>query len=132
MSKRPNIIFITADQHRGDCFGFEGRKVKTPHLDQLAREGTHFATCITSNPVCQPARASLVTGLLPRTHGVSDNGIDLDPELGEKGFGGALTASGYSTTLIGKAHFATAHTFEPTGSAECRYSMANYSEDWFG
>lgn len=132
MSKRPNIIFITADQHRGDCFGFEGRKVKTPHLDQLAREGTHFATCITSNPVCQPARASLVTGLLPRTHGVSDNGIDLDPELGEKGFGGALTASGYNTALIGKAHFATAHTFEPTGSAECRDSMANYSEDWFG
>ena len=35
---RPNIIIITSDQHRGDCFGFEGRKVKTPHLDQLAQE----------------------------------------------------------------------------------------------
>lgn len=132
MSKRPNIIFITADQHRGDCFGFEGRKVKTPHLDQLAREGTHFSTCITSNPVCQPARASIVTGLLPRTHGVSDNGIDLDPKLGEKGFGGALTASGYNTALIGKAHFATAHTFEPTGTPECRDSMDQYDADWFG
>ena len=38
--KRPNILLITSDQHRGDCFGFEGRAVKTPHLDLLAREGT--------------------------------------------------------------------------------------------
>ncbi|MGA1119865.1 MAG: hypothetical protein ACO3XI_09875 [bacterium] len=41
---RPNILIITTDQHRGDCYGFEGRKVKTPHIDQLAAAGTtkHF------------------------------------------------------------------------------------------
>ena len=39
---RPNILFITADQHRADCLGIEGRKIKTPHLDQLARQGTRF------------------------------------------------------------------------------------------
>ena len=76
MADKPNILLITSDQHRGDCFGFEGRSVKTPHLDQLAAEGTRFANCITPNAVCQPARASILTGLLPRTHGVSDNGID--------------------------------------------------------
>ena len=48
---RPNIIIITSDQHRGDCFGFEGRKVKTPHLDQLAQEGVVFSNCITPNAV---------------------------------------------------------------------------------
>ncbi len=132
MPRRPNFLFITADQHRGDCFGFEGRAVKTPHLDQFAAEGTVFRDCITPNPICQPARASILTGLLPRTHGVSDNGIDLDPELGRRGFAGSLSEAGYDTALIGKAHFATAHTFAPTGTPECRDSMPKYDENWFG
>lgn len=88
---RPNILFVTADQQRADCFGFMGRRIKTPHLDGLAAEGTHFNACITPNVVCQPSRASILTGLLPRTHGVHDNGIDLDPALGEQGFAGTLS-----------------------------------------
>ena len=59
---RPNILFITADQHRADCLGIEGRKIKTPHLDQLAAEGTRFANAITPCVICQPARASILTG----------------------------------------------------------------------
>ena len=87
-----NILFITSDQQRGDCFGFEGRRVRTPHLDALARAGTRFAACITPNLVCQPSRASILTGLLPLTHGVCDNGIDLPPAVGERGFAGTLAA----------------------------------------
>ncbi len=132
MTRRPNFLFITADQHRGDCFGFEGRKVSTPHLDDLAGDGTVFSACMTVNPICQPARASMLTGLLPRTHGVSDNGIDLDPKLGEAGFAGTLSAAGYQTELIGKAHFSTSHNFEQSGTPECRDSMQNYGEDWHG
>ena len=45
----------------------------------LAREGTRFSANITPNLVCQPSRASILTGLLPLTHGVWDNGVDLDP-----------------------------------------------------
>ena len=63
--------------------------MKTPHLDMLAREGTHFTGCITPNLVCQPTRASILTGLLPATHGVSDNGIDLPDATGEDGMPGA-------------------------------------------
>ena len=132
MTGRPNIVFITADQQRADCFGFEGRKVKTPHLDRIAEEGTVFRACITPNPVCQPARASILTGQLPRTHGVADNGLDLPPETGAKGFAGALSAAGYHTALIGKAHFATSHTFEATGTPECRQSMDRFGPDWTG
>ena len=96
---RPNILYITADQQRADCFGFRGRKVKTPHLDRLAAGGTWFDTCITPNVVCQPARGSILTGLLPRTHGAHDNGIDLPRELGENGFAGArqVTANAVAT-----------------------------------
>ena len=64
MNPGPSIVLVTSDQHRGDCFGFEGRPVKTPHLDFLARNGTRFSSCITPSPVCQPARASILTGLL--------------------------------------------------------------------
>ncbi|MEM7242751.1 MAG: sulfatase-like hydrolase/transferase [Pseudomonadota bacterium] len=129
---QPNILLISGDQHRADCFGFEGRKIKTPHLDQLAAEGTHFSNCITPTVVCQPARASILTGQLCRTHGVHDNGIDLNPQVGEKGFAGALAASGYETAFFGKAHFSTYHTFEPTGSPECLRSSVNYGDDWYG
>ena len=129
---RPNILLISADQQRADCFGFEGRKIKTPHLDHLAQEGTHFGACITPCVVCQPARASILTGQLCRTHGVHDNGIDLNPEVGEKGFAGAMSAAGYETAFFGKAHFSTYHTFAPTGSPECLRSSASYPETWNG
>jgi len=129
---RPNILLISSDQHRADCMGFQGRNIKTPHLDQLAAEGTVFDACITPSVVCQPARASILTGQLCRTHGVHDNGIDLDPAIGEKGFAGALGKAGYQTSYFGKAHFSTYHTYEPTGTPECLRSSASYGEDWFG
>ena len=129
---RPNILLITADQQRADCLGVAGRNIKTPNLDTLARGGTRFTNCITSNVVCQPSRASILTGQLCRTHGVHDNGIDLDPALGEQGFAGTLAKSGYQTGFFGKAHFSTYHTFEPTGTPECVKSSVQYDENWFG
>lgn len=132
MPQRPNILFITSDQQRGDCYGFEGRNVKTPHLDEMARDGTRFSACITPNLVCQPSRASILTGLLPRTHGVADNGLDLPVETGEAGFAGRLAKAGYRTGIIGKAHFATSHTFAATGTPECRHSTKQYGPDWYG
>lgn len=129
---QPNILLVTSDQQRADCFGFEGRRVHTPHLDQLAKQGTRFSACMAPNPVCQPSRASILTGQLCLTHGVHDNGIDLDPAVGEKGFGGTLSTGGYDTAFFGKAHFSTYHTFEPTGTPECVSSSANFGPDWFG
>ncbi|MBM7069329.1 sulfatase-like hydrolase/transferase [Actibacterium sp. 188UL27-1] len=129
---RPNIVLISADQQRADCFGFAGRRVKTPHLDQLAGDGLHFSACIAPSLVCQPARASILTGQLCRTHGVHDNGIDLDPDIGARGFAGQLSAAGYDTALFGKAHFATYHTTAPTGSPENVMSSADYAPDWIG
>jgi len=129
---RPNILFITADQQRGDCYGFRGRGVYTPHLDILASEGTSLENVITPCVVCQPARASILTGLLPRTHGVHDNGIDLDPELGEKGFAASLSASGYKTAKIGKAHFSTYHVFEESDRPESITGSAEVPAGWRG
>ena len=130
--RRKNLLIITTDQHRGDSFGFEGRKVKTPHLDELAFAGTRFSNCITTSAMCQPARASMLTGLYPLTHGVVDNGIDLLPEMGEAGFAGQMSASGYNTAFIGKAHFSSYNTYEPTGTPECNKSISSFNKDWSG
>lgn len=132
MGTRKNILLITADQHRGDCFGFEGRGVRTPDLDLLASSGTVFGACTVASPVCQPSRAPLLTGVLPRTHGVVDNGIDLLEEVAVDGFAAHLSREGYRTALIGKAHFSTHHTFKPTGTPECRQSMDRYDQSWHG
>jgi arylsulfatase A-like enzyme len=63
---------------------------------------------------------------------VWDNGVDLDPRIGEQGFAGTLARAGYQTALIGKAHFSTKSTFAPTGTPECNKSQARYGASWTG
>ena len=132
MTKPRNVILISTDQHRGDCLGVESRSVETPHLDRLCREGTHFSTCITPHPMCQPARASILTGKLPYSHGVRDNGRNLDKAFAKDGLGGMFSDAGFKTTFIGKAHFGSNETFHATGYPECYFSTADYPADWNG
>lgn len=130
--KRPNFLIITSDQHRWDCFGFAGRKIRTPHLDALAKAGTRFDAAITPNVVCQPARASILTGLLPLSHGVFDNQVSLDPNIGEAGWAGMLTRAGYQTGFIGKAHFGENPRNSKWGAPESRHDSALFPSDWAG
>lgn len=132
MARRPNILLITADQHRGDCLGVEGRAVRTPNLDRLAAGGTRFTAATCPAPVCQPSRASMLTGQLCRTHGVHDNGIDLDEDTGNRGFAGTLAAAGYDTALFGKAHFSSYDPRQPTGRPEAGSSSVDFGPDWTG
>ncbi len=128
---KPNIILISADQHRADCFGFKGRKVKTPNLDKLASEGTVFSNAITPCVVCMPARSSILTGQLPRTHGLHDNGMDLDSEIGEAGFAGTMANNGYQSAFFGKGHWVRCMT-PPTDHPENVHGSEQYGDDWFG
>lgn len=132
VSGPPNVLLITTDQQRGDCIGRDRRQVRTPHLDRLCDEGTRFSTCITPNPMCQPARASILTGLLPYSHGVRDNGRNLDEALGWTGIGGTFAAAGYRSRFIGKAHFSSNETFAPTGMPECYRSTTAFPQNWAG
>lgn len=64
--EKPNLVFIMADQWRGDALGCLGKEpVKTPCLDQLAREGVNFTNAVSSYPVSSPARGMLMTGMYP-------------------------------------------------------------------
>jgi arylsulfatase A-like enzyme len=77
--KIDNVLFITADQWRGECLSAMGhRMVKTPHLDALAGMGTLFRRHYSQSTPCGPARASLYTGLYQHNHRTVTNGTPLD------------------------------------------------------
>lgn len=61
--RRPNIIYIYADDlGYGELGAYGQRKIKTPHLDRIAKEGIRFTQHYTGTPVCAPARCMLLTG----------------------------------------------------------------------
>src|SRR5215217_1996410 len=69
--KRPNVIFILADQWRAQATGYAGDpNVKTPNLDRLAATSVDFTHAVSGLPVCSPCRASLLTGQRATTHGI--------------------------------------------------------------
>jgi arylsulfatase len=103
---QPNILFIMADQHRGDCLGCDGnRDILTPNLDTIAKEGVRFRNAYTSTPSCIPARAAILTGLSPWHHGLL--GMDGWPIPARYPFElpQALHDAGYYAATIGKNHF---------------------------
>lgn len=100
---RPNFLIIIVDQMTGSSLGWNGNPdVRTPHLDRLCAEGVCFERAYTSNPVCQPSRATLHTGLTPRQHGLTTNGCNLDERLPT--VTGVLAEHGYRTHCAGKIH----------------------------
>ena len=105
MRKQPNILIFCTDEQRGDHLGCMGHPdLKAPNIDRIAAEGTLFSNCYSSCPVCMPARATMMTGLTIRQHGVVNNGFDLDkrfPTLPD-----ALADAGYRTHAVGKLHLA--------------------------
>lgn len=99
------ILFITTDQQRYDSLGCNGGTIAaTPVVDRLAGAGINYRRAYNQNTVCMPARATMLTGQHPSTHGVYANGVPLPADapsiaahLHERG--------GYRTALLGKAHF---------------------------
>ena len=107
MNRRPNVLIIFADQQRWDTLGANGHPMDlTPNLDALARRGTRFLLPVTNQPVCAPARATLLTGRYGTDHGVWRNGIGLAP--GTPTLATRLASAGYRTGYVGKWHLAPA------------------------
>lgn len=105
MADRPNILLITADQMRWDCLGSMGNPViQTPNLDRIASRGVLFRNGFSPNPICVPARASIMTGNYPHVcTGMKGNGgkiRDDQPKMTE-----VLKSVGYRTYALGKLHF---------------------------
>lgn len=101
--KRPNLIYLFADQLRYQSVGYAGdKKTKTPNIDRLASQGVNFCNAVSTMPVCSAHRATLFTGKYPTTTGMVIN--ELRMNTNHECFGHVLTGNGYETGYIGKWH----------------------------
>ena len=103
VSRKPNLVFILADQWRAQATGYAGdTSARTPNLDKLAAESVNFSNAVSGCPVCCPYRASLMTGRYPLTHGVFLNDVPLNTDA--VSIAHAFNGAGYDTGYIGKWH----------------------------
>jgi arylsulfatase A-like enzyme/cytochrome c-type biogenesis protein CcmH/NrfG len=96
---RPNVFLITIDTLRADhvhSYGYG--PIKTPSLDNLAKEGIRFAQAFTPSPITNASHTSILTGLLPSSHGVSDFGVPLKGSHAT--LAGELKKQGYGTAAF--------------------------------
>lgn len=101
--RKPNLVFIYADDMGWGDAGFNGRSdYHTPNLDRLGSQGTVFTRWYSAAPLCAPSRACLLTGRYTIHCGVHKNGDDLPQS--EVTIAKALKPQGYATALIGKWH----------------------------
>lgn len=112
---RPHIVLVLADDlGLGDLSCYGSDIVKTPHLDQIAREGTRFTQYYSAAPICSPARCGIITGQFPARWNITSF---LQDKKGNRACGQAdfldaaapslprvLKGAGYATAHFGKWH----------------------------
>ncbi len=104
-ARKPNILLIYSDDHGWADLGAQGvdKDIRTPHLDQLARDGVRFARGYVTAPQCVPSRAGVLTGRYQQKFGVEDNNKGPLP-LEELTIAERLKPAGYLSGQVGKWH----------------------------
>jgi arylsulfatase A-like enzyme len=101
--KKPNVVFVFADQMRAHAMGCMGNdQVITPNLDQMAADGLLVTNALSIQPVCTPYRAQLLTGRYGHSTGVIHNDIRLPDS--ESVISEQMIKAGYVTGYVGKWH----------------------------
>ena len=121
MRKQPNVIICICDQLRAFEVGCYGNAViRTPNIDRLARDGVRFEHAVSTDPVCMPARSSLISGQYARTCTGALGNVSVPDERGrpivapwplqdrvhlpDTTIAEQFKSAGYDTALIGKWH----------------------------
>ena len=134
-NRKPNIIFIMADDLGFKDLGYCRGWIKTPNIDKLAAAGTRLDQFYVL-PNCSPTRASLLTGRYPMRYGVvavvrpwAQYGLPLE----ERTLAEALKEAGYTTAICGKWHLGHLdHRYLPTARGfDHQYGHYNGSIDYF-
>jgi len=121
---KPNILFIMSDDHAANavsCYGSRLSKVfSTPNLDRIGNEGVRLTNFFSTNAICTPARATIMSGQYGHVNGVrtlNDKWIpENSPNLAQ-----LMSDSGYTTSMFGKWHL---HC-EPIGFDEYKYLIGD-------
>ena len=132
MPENRKVVLIMTDTQRWDMCGcYRETGLRTPNIDRLARRGVRFERAYTTQPVCQPARAAIFTGMYPHSCGSWANSMGISenvPTLGRR-----LSDMGVRTAYIGKWHLDGGDYFGtgkcPAGwDPEYWYDMRRYLE----
>jgi arylsulfatase len=98
-----NVVLLVIDDVRWDSLGVAGNKiVRTPRLDQLAKEGVRFGQARVTTSICMVSRATLLTGQYMSRHGITAFGRTLAPDAFAHTYPAVLRSAGYWTGHVGK------------------------------
>ena len=107
-TKRPNIVFILIDDlGYGDLANYGNRVIKTPNLDNFAKQGMKFTQFYSASPLCSPSRAAFMTGRTPFRTGIKSwipEGEDVYLHKQELTIANILKQNGYQNFVVGKWH----------------------------
>lgn len=107
--QKPNFVFVMVDDQAYDLLQSAGRYkfLRTPNMDRIGKEGANFANYFSVQSLCSPQRASILTGVYPHLHGITQNHAKVDPDWNKfPTLGTMLQKAGYETAFIGKIHMA--------------------------
>ncbi len=112
--ERPNVLFVFPDQLRARALSdMAAAGYALPAFLRLAEEGAELTQALCSNPLCSPARSTLLTGLYPSLNTVTS--VTTPLPLAVPCISEVLSAAGWSTGFLGKWHLDGESTFVPPG-----------------
>jgi arylsulfatase A-like enzyme len=152
--KKPNVIVIIADDlGYADLGCAGGKKIKTPNLDRIAKEGVRATSFYVTWPACTPSRSSVLTGRCPQRNGLYDMvrndlvnfghrftmeeylvspEMTLGLDVREKTLGDLLRGAGYRTAVVGKWDMGQARRFLPLQRGfDSFYGFGNNGIDYY-
>ena len=129
-SSRPNILLFIPDGMQAAPIN-PGSICHTPNFDRLAERGVRFERAHTTCPTCSPARASLMTGLLPHNHGVLEVEHCRDDDqcvlrTDKPHWATQLVQAGYRTGYFGKWHIERTNQLDQFGWQEYQFKDNKY------
>ena len=129
----PNIVLIfTDDQGYEDLGCFGSPDIRTPNIDQMAKEGIRLTNFYVSQPVCSASRSSLLTGCYANRlgiHGAYSPYVKKGLHPDEQTIAEILKPLGYANAIYGKWHLGSEPEFLPTRQGFDEYFGIPYSND---